>query len=364
MARFVTIVGTRPQFIKAASISLKLKGMDGVEEIVVNTGQHYDKEMSEIFFEQLELPPFKHHLGVGSGSHGAQTARMLAAIEEVLRQENPDCTIVYGDTNSTLAAALAAAKLNIPLAHIEAGLRSFNRQMPEEINRILTDHAADRLFAPTRKAAENLIREGIARDRIFLVGDVMFDVAIRYGAKAQSESKILSRLGLEPKNYILATVHRAENCDDLSRLGAIFDGLKRTASSMPVILPLHPRTRNALARAGLECKSGKNFHITAPAGYLDMTMLEKNAAVIATDSGGVQKEAFFHRVPCITLREETEWVELVELGWNQVVKPVDGKAICEAITSRLGRGGQNGSPYGDGNTAEKIIAILLGGHPS
>jgi UDP-GlcNAc3NAcA epimerase len=364
MVRFVTIVGTRPQFIKAAPISLKLKGMEGVEEIVVNTGQHYDKEMSEIFFNQLELPTFKYHLEAGSGSHGAQTARMLAAIEEVLRQETPDCTIVYGDTNSTLAGALAAAKLNIPLAHIEAGLRSFNRKMPEEINRILTDHAADQLFAPTRKAAANLIREGIAEDRIFLVGDVMFDVAIRYGAKAQEESKILSQLGLEPKGYILATVHRAENCDDLSRLRAIFDGLRLAASRLPVILPLHPRTRDALGRAGLECKSVKNFHIVGPAGYLDMTMLEKNASVIATDSGGVQKEAFFHRVPCLTLREETEWVELVELGWNKVVKPVDGEAICEALTSRLGSRGKNGSPYGDGKAAEKIIGILLNGHPS
>ncbi|WP_323720625.1 non-hydrolyzing UDP-N-acetylglucosamine 2-epimerase [Acetomicrobium sp.] len=356
----ITIVGARPQFIKAAAVSRVLRVAEGVKEVLVHTGQHYDANMSDVFFDELEIPRLDYNLGIGSGTHGEQTGRMLEAIEKVLLQEKPDWVQVYGDTNSTLAGALAAVKLHIPVAHIEAGLRSFNRLMPEEINRVLTDHASDLLFAPTKTAMENLWREGIYEDQIKLVGDVMYDAAIFYGKKADQQSHILNKLRLKSKEYILATVHRAENTDDPVRLRAIFDALCEVACEIKVVLPLHPRTREALTKTGIYGTAASRICLTEPVGYLDMVMLEKNACLIATDSGGVQKEAFFYRVPCVTLREETEWVELVELGWNAVVPPFSAHVMADAIRSRIGSfGGVEENPYGDGNSAVKIVDFLV-----
>ncbi|MDI3542911.1 MAG: UDP-GlcNAc3NAcA epimerase [Candidatus Atribacteria bacterium] len=357
--KIVSIVGARPQFIKAAAVSRVLRKTQGVREVLVHTGQHYDANMSEVFFEELEIPRPDYNLGIGSATHGAQTGRMLEAIEEVLFKEKPDWVLVYGDTNSTLAGALAAVKLHILVAHIEAGLRSFNRCMPEEINRVLTDHASDVLFAPTQTAVENLRREGISEERIHLVGDVMYDAALYYGKKAERQSQILNRLELRPKEYILATIHRAENTDDPQRLCAIFEGFAEVAQEIKVVLPLHPRTRAALVQTGLYDKVVRNISLIEPVGYLDMVMLEKNARLIATDSGGVQKEAFFYRVPCLTLREETEWVELVDLGWNRVIPPTSKERVSAGIRESLqASGGLDGYPYGDGKAAEKIIKSI------
>lgn len=329
--RIVSIIGARPQFIKAAAVSRVLRATPGVQEVLVHTGQHYDENMSEVFFRELEIPEPDYNLGIGSGTHGAQTGRILEAIEEVLLKEKPDWVLVYGDTNSTLAGALAAVKLHIPIAHVEAGLRSFNRKMPEEINRVLTDHAADLLFAPTEKAVENLRREGIPDERIHLVGDVMYDAALFYGEKARRESRILERLKLKSKEYILATVHRAENTDDPERLKTIIKGLCEVTKEVPIILPLHPRTRKALETYGLIEEARANIKLIEPIGYLDMVMLEQNALLIATDSGGVQKEAFYYRVPCVTLRTETEWVELVDAGWNCLCPAVDENMVYKTI---------------------------------
>jgi UDP-GlcNAc3NAcA epimerase len=359
--KIVAVVGARPQFIKAATVSRALRSTPGVEEVLVHTGQHYDDKMSRVFFEELEIPEPDYHLGIGSGTHGPQTGRMLEAVEQVLLQERPDWALVYGDTNSTLAGALAAAKLHIPVAHVEAGLRSFNRRMPEEINRVLTDHAADLLFAPTAAAVKNLRQEGIPEERIHLVGDVMYDAALYYGAKAERESRILERLVLQPKGYLLATVHRAENTDDPVRLRAIFEGLAAAAREMPVVLPLHPRTRAALAREGMLAETSRHLRLIEPVGYLDMVLLEKNARLIATDSGGVQKEAFFYRVPCVTLREETEWVELVALGWNHLVSPMSRDGVKRAVDAQLAeRGRDKPNLYGNGKAAHLIVEKLSG----
>lgn len=360
--KIAAIVGARPQFIKAAAVSQVLRAVPGVREVLVHTGQHYDENMSEVFFRELEIPEPDYNLGVGSGSHGEQTGRMLMAIEEVLLREKPGWVLVYGDTNSTLAGALAAVKLHIPVAHVEAGLRSFNRRMPEEINRVLTDHAADLLFAPTHAAVENLRREGIPEERIHLVGDVMYDAALFYGEKARRESRILERLELKPKGYVLVTIHRAENTNEPLRLQAILGGLCEVAKGIPVVFPVHPRTRKAMESYQLFGKAAAHLRLIEPVGYLDMIMLEQNARLIVTDSGGVQKEAFFYRVPCVTLREETEWVELVELGWNRVVSPESPEKIAEEISCSLdGSQGKEENPYGDGHSAELIVKHLLRG---
>lgn len=358
--KVITILGARPQFIKAAAVSRVLRSTPEVQEVLVHTGQHYDENMSEVFFRELEIPEPDYNLGIGSGSHGAQTGRMLESIEKVLLEEKPDWVLVYGDTNSTLAGALAAIKLHIPVAHVEAGLRSFNRRMPEEFNRVLTDHASDLLFAPTETAVENLRREGIPDAKIHLVGDVMYDAAIYYAAKAERKSRILEQLNLKPKTYILATIHRAENTDVPGRLQAIFRGIAIIAQEVPVVLPLHPRTRAALTREGiLEGVTG-DIRVIEPVGYLDMVMLEKNARLIVTDSGGVQKEAFFYRAPCLTLRGETEWVELIELGWNRLVPPLSVEAVVSGIREALNApAGLAGQPYGDGRSAYRIVQVLL-----
>lgn len=359
--KVASVVGARPQFIKAAMVSRALRATGQVREVLVHTGQHYDDNMSRIFFEELEIPEPDYNLGVGSSSHGAQTGRMLEAIERVLTAERPDWVLVYGDTNSTLAGALAAVKLHIPVAHVEAGLRSFNRRMPEEINRVLTDHASDLLFAPTATAVVNLKREGIPDERIHLVGDVMYDAALFYGAKAEEKSRILEHLTLCPRGYVLATIHRAENADNPQRLWRIIEGLARVARAVPVVLPLHPRTRAAIQRLGVSDGVLGTLKLLKPIGYLDMLLLEKNAMVIVTDSGGVQKEAFFYQVPCVTLRTETEWTELVELGWNRVLEDSDPSEseIERAILSAVGAVGSIASPYGDGNAADRISGLLL-----
>jgi UDP-GlcNAc3NAcA epimerase len=366
--KIVTIIGARPQFIKAATVSRAIaeynkaltKGQERIEEVLVHTGQHYDENMSDVFFEELDIPQPDYHLGIGSANHGAQTGRMLEEIEKVLLKEEPDRVLVYGDTNSTLAGALTAAKLHIPVAHVEAGLRSFNRQMPEEINRVLTDHIADMLFAPTQTAVDNLRNEGISEDKIFLVGDVMYDAALYYGGRVEEKSNILEQYHLQPQQYILTTIHRAENTDDPVRLRAIFEGLSEVAKETRVVLPLHPRTKAALIRDSLYETVIKSLIVIPPVGYLDMVMLEKNARLIATDSGGVQKEAYFYRVPCVTLREETEWVELVEAGWNVLVEPFDPEQIASNVISYLNhRGIFSSSLYGQGDAARKILHHMI-----
>lgn len=356
--KIITIVGARPQFIKAAAVSRIIKSRHNISEVIVHTGQHYDNNMSPIFFKEMDIPHPKYHLGIGSDTHGAQTGKMLDAIEQVLFKEKPDCTIVYGDTNSTLAGALAAVKMHIPVAHVEAGLRSFNRHMPEEINRVLTDHASDILFAPTEISKNNLSNEGISKDKIWLVGDIMYDNAVFYGDKAEHQSAILNKLNLEPKEFILATIHRAENTDDDIRLYAIFEGLIKISKEIKVILPLHPRTKSTLRNKGILDKIERDIMLIDPVGYIDMIMLEKSARLIATDSGGVQKEAFFYRVPCVTLRDETEWVELVEMGWNRVIKPKSSTFIAKEILSALDSRGREGTPYGEGKAVESVMKIL------
>jgi UDP-GlcNAc3NAcA epimerase len=358
MIKVVSIVGTRPQFVKAAMVSRALRARNGIREVLVHTGQHYDQAMSHIFFAELGIPAPDYDLGIGSAPHGAQTGRMLEAIESVLLQERPMWAVVYGDTNTTLAGALAAAKLQIRVAHVEAGLRSFNRRMPEEINRVVTDHVAECLLAPTALAVANLRQEGILPERIHLVGDVMYDAALYYGARAERESRILETLGLTAQQYLLVTIHRAENTDDPLRLSTIVEGLILAASEIPVVFPLHPRTRRALCAYNLIERASTHLRLIDPVGYLDMTMLEKKARVIVTDSGGVQKEAFFHQVPCVTLREETEWVELVESGWNRLIPPLDPAQICAGVLQKFCPCAIASSVYGDGRAAERIALII------
>lgn len=355
MLKVASIIGARPQFIKASAVSRQLQ-VRGIKEILVHTGQHYDVEMSEVFFKELQLPKPDYHLGIGGGTHGQNTGRMLEAVEQVLLDERPDWVLVYGDTDSTLAGALAAVKLHFPVAHVEAGLRSFNRRMPEEINRVLTDHASDLLFAPTKTAVKNLLDEGILEDRIHLIGDVMYDAALYYGEKAERQSNILDHLGLKPEEYILATVHRAENTDDPNRLRAILEALAEVHKELPVVFPLHPRTWKQVKAFGLGSCLEKVL-TTNPVGYLDMVMLEKNALAIVTDSGGVQKEAYFYRVPAATLREETEWVELLRTGWNRLLPPMNMSA--SAILETIGRQGRDIELYGEGKASNRLLSILM-----
>lgn len=328
-------------------------------ELLVHTGQHYDDRMSEIFFEELRLPRAHVNLGIGSAPHGAQTGRMLEALESTMHAERPDWVLVYGDTNSTLAGALAAAKLRLPLAHVEAGLRSFNRAMPEETNRVVADHVSDLLFAPTDQAMENLGRENLGA-RAVRTGDVMYDAMLYYAELAAGRSHVLEHLGLERGGYLLATVHRAENTDDARRLLSVLGGLARFSARLTVVLPVHPRTRKKAIEAGFEAPS--TLKLVEPVGYFDMIELERNARLVATDSGGVQKEAFFHRVPCVTLRDETEWVELVEAGWNSLCPPRSASAIETALEEALRRPAQPWRPlYGDGHAAAVIAASLKRG---
>lgn len=353
--KILTVLGARPQFIKASVVSAALARRSGMDEIVVHTGQHFDANMSAVFFDELGMAPPRYQLGIHGGPHGEMTGRMLAAVEGVLLDERPAAVLVYGDTNSTLAGALAAVKLQIPVAHVEAGLRSFNMAMPEEVNRILTDRISRWLFTPTATADAHLRAEGVDPARIVNVGDVMHDVAVYFGAKVADEPP-LAGSGLASGGYVLATVHRAENTGDAARLENIVAGLRQVARVLPVVWPVHPRTRALLAARGVEADDG--LRLIEPVGYLDMVRLERHASVIATDSGGVQKEAFFHRVPCVTLRDETEWTELVEAGWNRIVPPRSSGVVASAILGARGRLGQPVSPYGNGDAAEVIVSTL------
>jgi UDP-GlcNAc3NAcA epimerase len=353
--KIATIVGARPQFVKCAPVSRELR--KAATEILIHTGQHYDSNMSQVFFDELSLPIPDYHLGVGSGSHAAQSAEMLKCLEPVLLREGPDYVLVYGDTNSTLAGALVAAKLCIPVAHVEAGLRSFNRRMPEEINRVVTDHLASLLWCPTETAVDNLAREGIV-EGVRLVGDVMYD-ALLYNIQVASErSTILDRLQLQPKTYFLATVHRAENTDDAGRLRAIVGAFERIGAVRPVVWPVHPRTRQALRAHNLPCHRQNALRLIEPASYLDMLRLEQEAAVVLTDSGGVQKEAYWLGVPCVTLRQETEWVETVDAGWNTLVGS-DPERIFAATMAQKPPEPRPQSLYGDGRSAGRIVQALL-----
>lgn len=344
--RLVSIVGARPQFIKLAPVSNALRQQH--EEIIIHTGQHYDYNMSAQFFDELAIPAPDYHLEIGSGSHGAQTGRLLEAIEQVLMKERPDWVIVYGDTNSTLAGALAAAKLHIPIAHIEAGLRSFNRAMPEEINRVVTDHLSERLFCPTETARSHANSEGITRG-VEVVGDVMYDILLqaRPGLAVRAET-LLPSLHVSPRSYILVTVHRPANTDDPVAMRDIARALNKL--EMPVIFPVHPRTRACLERYGITLE--KHVQLIDPVGYFDMLTLESAAYRILTDSGGVQKEAFFLGVPCITLREDTEWTETVQSGWNVLVG-TRWYDILNAIDRPMPEPLQQ-NPFGTGDAALRI----------
>lgn len=358
--KIVTVVGARPQFIKAAALSRAMRTQPGLEEVLVHTGQHHDPEMSDVFFAELEIAKPKRFLGVHGGGHGEMTGRMLGALEKALVEERPEMVLVYGDTNSTLAGALAAAKLHIPVAHVEAGLRSFNRRMPEEINRVVADHLSTLQFCPTEESVKNLEHEGITAG-VHRVGDVMYDCALFARARALESSRILEKLGLEEGGFALATVHRAENTDDAARLQAIVGALRALAREIDVVWPLHPRTRKVLAALGVELDGVPSLHVTGPLGYLDMIELQAAAALVVTDSGGVQKEAFFFGRPCVTLRDETEWVELVDAGWNRLAPPTSVDALTAAMRAALGSRGAPVRPYGDGDAAQRIAAILEGG---
>jgi UDP-N-acetylglucosamine 2-epimerase len=359
--KVLTIVGARPQFIKAAAVSRAFARHNGgtttgrrIEEIIVHTGQHYDKNMSGVFFEDLAIPEPKHNLEVGSGPHGWQTGAMLERLEKVLLLEAPALVLVYGDTNSTLAGALAAAKLHIPVAHVEAGLRSFNRRMPEEINRIVADQVSALLLCPTKVAVENLRREGIVAG-VHNVGDVMLDSVLFNASLAGQRSTILETLNLAPKSYFLATVHRAENTDDPKRLAGIFQGL--AAADVQVVVPLHPRTQNVMRSSML--KAPTNVRVLPPLSYWDILVLERSARAILTDSGGMQKEAYFFKVPCVTLREETEWTELVEAGANFLAGCEPGRIREGLEWSRQWRPSPQSEPlYGAGNASGAIVELL------
>lgn len=360
MSKVLSVVGARPQFIKAAPVSRALQ-LAKLSEFLVHTGQHYDAQMSEVFFHELGIRAPDVNLNVGSGRHGAQTGAMLSGLEQTILEQKPDWVLVYGDTNSTLAGALAAAKLHVPVAHVEAGLRSFNRRMPEEINRVVADALAEVLFVPTDTARQNLLREGALDKRICWTGDVMLDAMLMFRERASRSARVLDRLGLKDAPFVLSTLHRAENTDDPLRLTAIVEGLRAVADTLRVILPLHPRTRARLEQLpGLKTKP---LEIIEPVGFLDMIRLEMAAQVIATDSGGVQKEAFFHRVPCVTLREETEWTELVDLGWNRLVPALRPETIAETILAARGVQGRPAAPYGEGNASKAIADRLCQGPP-
>lgn len=344
-----SIVGARPQFIKSAPVSRALSSR--FREVLIHTGQHYDYGMSEIFFEEMQMQPPDFNLGVGGGSHGEQTGRMLIELERVLAEVKPDCVLVYGDTNSTLAGALASAKAGIPLAHVEAGLRSYNRTMPEEVNRVLTDHASTFLFCPTDTAVKNLAKEGIV-EGVHQVGDVMYDALMHNLAIARRRSQILSKLDLERGAYALATVHRAANTDNAKRMKSILEAL--SALSVKIVFPVHPRTKKMIQEWGL--RANPNVLFVEPQGYFDSLVLQENANCILTDSGGMQKEAYLLGVRCITLREETEWIETVAVGWNKLVG-VDPKSICATFESWYPNG-ERPLLYGDGLAATHICEIL------
>ena len=360
IVKICTVIGARPQFIKAAAVSSKiieLKNKYDIEEVIIHTGQHYDALMSDIFFNQLNIPKEKYNINVGSGSHAVQTAKMLEKIEKIIISEKPDIVLTYGDTNSTLAGVLTASKLNIKTAHIEAGMRSFNRQMPEEINRVVTDHLSDLNFCSTQSAVQNLKNEGRG-ETAYLTGDVMYDCALKFINTAEKNSNPLKMLGFEKSSYILMTCHRAENTDSYENLKEIIEGVNNAAELISVLYPIHPRTAKMIKEFDL--KFSEKVKIIDPLSYFDMLILEKNAAIILTDSGGVQKEAFFFKTPCITMRNETEWTETVDEQMNILTGP-SGIKITDAVKKFLSAPIKNSNlqPYGNGNASEKIIDIIM-----
>lgn len=346
--RIVTIVGARPQFIKAAPLSRALKAAGCIEQII-HTGQHFDESMSDIFFQELSIPKPSFNLGIGGGTHGQNTGRMIEAIENILIKQLPDYVLVYGDTDSTLAGALSAVKLNIPIAHVEAGLRSFNRKMPEEINRILTDQCSSILFTPTETATNNLINEGFKSEQIKEVGDVMYDASIFYSQKAK-----MPKVQIDA-DFILCTVHRAENTNAANILKWIFDLLSKISKQTQVVLPLHPRTKKLLDE--YDIKTG-NILIIDPVSYLEMIWLINNCALVITDSGGLQKEAYFFKKQCITLRKETEWTELVSAGANKLLPPFSDDGYSVVLNSLKDVFNFDPSLYGTGNASEKIVEVM------
>ena len=373
MKKIITVIGARPQIIKAAAISRAIKNnfSDKILEVIVHTGQHYDENMSQIFFEELEIPFPNFNLNVGSGSHGEQTAKMLEGLENIYMQEKPDAVIVYGDTNSTIAGALAASKIHIPVIHIEAGLRSFNKAMPEEINRIACDHMSTLLFTPSETGHRNLLNEGIKNDqkeaasidnpKIYLCGDIMYDNSLYFSAVSEQKSKILKELEITTDEFILCTIHRDTNTDDTANLNAIFRALLRIqkTSNLKIVLPLHPRTKDKMTSnldnsLLLEITQNRNIKIIQPLGFLDIISLEKNARLIITDSGGLQKEAFFFQKPCVILREQTEWIEIVENG-NALIAGANELKIISSVETLIKRTDFTyPNLYGDGNAANFI----------
>ena len=373
MKKIITVIGARPQIIKAAAISRAIKNnfSDKILEVIVHTGQHYDENMSQIFFEELEIPFPNYNLNVGSGLHGEQTAKMLEGLENIYMQEKPDAVIVYGDTNSTIAGALAASKIHIPVIHIEAGLRSFNKAMPEEINRIACDHMSTLLFTPSETGHRNLLNEGIKNDqkeaasidnpKIYLCGDIMYDNSLYFSAMSEQKSKILKELEITTDGFILCTIHRDTNTDDTANLNAIFRALLRIqkTSTLKIVLPLHPRTKDKMTSnldnsLLLEITQNRNIKIIQPLGFLDIISLEKNARLIITDSGGLQKEAFFFQKPCVILREQTEWIEIIENG-NALIAGANELKIISSVETLFKRADFTyPNLYGDGNAANFI----------
>jgi UDP-GlcNAc3NAcA epimerase len=359
--RIMTVVGARPQFVKAAVVSRAIDQWNAahadaqIDELLIHTGQHFDRNMSQVFFDELGIPAPSANLNAGGGTHGAMTGQMLAGIEARVIADRPDWMLVYGDTNSTLAGALAAAKLHVPIAHVEAGLRSFNRRMPEEINRVVTDHVASLLLCPTQTAVDNLQHEGVTAG-VVNVGDVMLDASLHYRQQAIERSTVVERLRLQRGGYVLATCHRAENTDEPERLRAILSALAAVARRMPIVLPLHPRTRNIIAETGMQELLG-DITVLDPVSFIDMIRLEEGARTIVTDSGGVQKEAFFFRVPCVTLRDETEWTETVDMGWNRLVGANAAQIV--AAVEQAAPPEQWPALYGEGAAGEKIVEALV-----
>lgn len=351
MKKILTIVGARPQFVKAAIVSKAIAENSNLTEVLVHTGQHYDSKMSDIFFKDLGIKEPQYNLGIGSASHGEQTGKMMIALEEVMIKEKPEWVLIYGDTNSTIAGSLVASKLHIPIAHVEAGLRSYNRKMPEEINRVVSDHLSEILFAPTNAAVSNLLKEGISQTKIQHVGDVMYDASLLFGDKFNGKLEFDL-----PKNFVLATVHRAENTDNKKRMSAIVEALNALSNQFKFILPLHPRTKNKMKDWNLEFSA--NVICIEPVGYLEMLHLEKSSDFIVTDSGGVQKEAYFFHKKCITLREETEWVELVQFGWNHLCSPTSSSAIIKSIQEIDLSAPAYKECYGKGDASVKIAKAL------
>ncbi len=362
--KIVTIIGARPQFIKASTVTRAIAKYNRgkakkaqITEVILHTGQHYDEAMSSIFFRELEIPKPKYNLNIGSGTHGVQTGQMLAGIEKVLIKEKPNWVLVYGDTNSTLAGALAAAKIHIPIVHVEAGLRSFNRRMPEEINRIVADLLSSFLFCPSQVAVDNLAREGIIKN-VFIVGDVMVDALCFASEKSARHARVLRKHKLQPDKYLLATIHRAENTDNRERLENIMKALSKIAKNETVVLPMHPRTRRLLGdRYTSLLTSSSSLKIIEPVGYFDIIALEKSARMILTDSGGIQKEAYWLKVPCATLRDETEWLETVDSGWNILTGANSAKII--KTVSAFKTPVKHPMLYGNGKAAEKCLKTLL-----